>query len=104
MIKKTIHQLHLWLGFISGLLVLFLGITGCILAFQREIENNTQSYRFVEQRNASFLPPSQLKAIAEKQLPGKHIHAVLYEGKTKAAQVIFFAFEPEEYYHIVFLN
>jgi uncharacterized iron-regulated membrane protein len=99
-----VGKIHLWLGLSAGLVVLFLGITGCILAFQKEIENLTQPYHFVEKRETAFLPPSQLKAIAEKQLPGKHIHAVLYEGKEKAAQVIFFQLEPVNYYQVVYLN
>ena len=103
-VKKWIGRIHLWLGLSSGLIVCFLGITGCILAFQREIEDNSQPYRFVEQQQKAFLPPSQLKAIAEKELPGKHVHAVMYEGREKAAQAIFFQFEPESYYHHVYLN
>ncbi|WP_207496742.1 PepSY-associated TM helix domain-containing protein [Aridibaculum aurantiacum] len=102
--RKIIIQIHLWLGLASGLVVLFLGITGCILSFQREIENATQPYRFVEERNAEMLAPSVLKGIGKAQLPGKHLHAVLYDGKTHAAQVIFFQFEPESYYHVVYVN
>ena len=45
--KKSIRKIHLWLGLASGLIIVFLGITGCILAFQREIEDVTQDYRFV---------------------------------------------------------
>ena len=103
-VKKIIGKIHLWLGLGSGLVVLFLGITGCILAFQKEIESATQDYRYVQERKEALLPPSVLKEIGMKQLPGKHLHAVLYEGRQKAAQVIFFQFEPESYYHIVFVN
>ena len=101
--KKLIGKLHLWLGLSSGLVILFLGLTGCLLAFQKEIES-TQSYRYVEARQAAQLPPSRLKAIGAAQLPGKHLHAVLYEGRSKAAQVIFYQFEPVEYYYIVYLD
>ena len=59
-------KLHLWLGLASGLIVVFLGITGCILAFEQEIRNITQPYLFVEKQDAPFLPPSRLKAEAEK--------------------------------------
>lgn len=103
-VKKAVLKIHLWLGLLSGLVILFLGLTGCILAFQREIENTTQSYRYVTPQQKEFLPPSQLKEIGAAQLPGKHLHAVLYEGKEKAAQVIFFQFQPEEYYYIVYVN
>lgn len=103
-IKKVVGKLHRWLGLLSGLVILFLGVTGCLLAFQKEVENATQWYRFVRPEQKAFLPPSKLKAIGAAQLPGKHLHAVLYEGGDKAAQVIFFQFEPEEYYYIVYVN
>jgi uncharacterized iron-regulated membrane protein len=103
-LKKIIVQVHLWLGMTSGLIILFLGITGCMLSFQKEIENAIQPYRFVKDVNQQLLPPSELKNIATALLPGKHVHAVLYEGREKAAQVIFFAFEPVSYYYIIFLD
>ncbi|RYZ55092.1 MAG: PepSY domain-containing protein [Chitinophagaceae bacterium] len=103
-IKKIVGKLHLWLGLTSGLLVVFLGITGCMLAFQKEIESFTLSYREIKPEQKEMLPPSVLKEIGAAQLPGKHLHAVLYEGKARAAQVIFYQFEPVEYYHIVYVN
>ncbi|WP_187262688.1 PepSY-associated TM helix domain-containing protein [Pontibacter beigongshangensis] len=101
--KKIIGKLHLWLGFSSGLLVLFLGLTGCILAFQREIEDMTQPYRFVEQQESVKLPPSRLKAIADEQVPGKHAHGVSY-ANGMSAQVSYFRLEAPAYYYIVYLD
>lgn len=103
-VKKIVGKLHLWLGLSSGLVVFIIAITGCIYAFQVEIQNMTQPYRFVAEQSAPVLPPSRLKAIAENELPGKHVHAVLYEGTAKAAQVIFFNLEPDYYYYLVYLN
>ena len=101
--KKSIGKIHLWLGLSSGLLVFIIAITGCIYAFQEEIQNLTQPYRFVEHQQQPVLPPSKLKAIAEKELPGKKIHAVLYAKPGKAAQAIFYNADPE-YYFLVYLN
>ncbi|MCC9135546.1 PepSY-associated TM helix domain-containing protein [Pontibacter silvestris] len=101
-LKKVINKIHLWLGLASGLLVLFLGITGCILAFQHEIESATQPYQFVAAQNIAKLPPSKLKAIADAQLPGKHAHSISYE-KGKASEVVYYGFDPQ-YYDMVFLN
>jgi uncharacterized iron-regulated membrane protein len=101
--KYWFGKIHLWLGLSSGLVVFVVAITGCIYAFQAEIQDLTQGFRFVEKQERAVLPPSELKAVAEQQLPGKHIHAVLYTGADRAAQVIFFSFDPE-YYDIVFLN
>ncbi len=102
-IKQVVGKLHLWLGLSSGLVVFIISITGCIYAFQAEIQNLTQPYRFVEYQEKPVLPPSQLKAIAEKELPGKKVHAVLYAKPGKTSQVIFYDFDPE-YFYLVYLN
>lgn len=102
-VKKLIHTLHLWLGLTSGLVVFIISITGCLYAFQEEIGNATEPFRFVEARQVAMLPPSKLKDIARQALPGKHIHAVLYGDAGKAAQAIFYQFDPE-YYYLVYLN
>jgi uncharacterized iron-regulated membrane protein len=102
-LKKSIGKIHLWLGLSSGLLVFIIAITGCIYAFQAEIQDLTQPYRFVEHQQKPVLMPSELKAIAEKELPGKKIHAVLYPKPGKATEVIFYNAEPE-YYYLVYLN
>ncbi|MEM8966342.1 MAG: PepSY-associated TM helix domain-containing protein [Bacteroidota bacterium] len=36
--KKVIGQIHLWLGLASGLVVVILGVTGCIYVFIDEIK------------------------------------------------------------------
>jgi uncharacterized iron-regulated membrane protein len=102
-VKKLIGKLHLWLGFTSGLVVFIVAITGCLYAFQMEIQELVQPFRFVTKQDQEVLPPSRLRQVAEAALPGKHIHAVLYSGADRAAQVIFFSFDPE-YYYIAFVN
>lgn len=102
-IKKAIGKLHLWLGLASGLLVLFLGVTGCILAFQREIETLTVPYQYVEPQDRPYLPPSAIEKIATQALPGKHAHSVAYGKVDKAAVVTFYHDEPE-YYYLVYIN
>ncbi|GAA4466567.1 PepSY-associated TM helix domain-containing protein [Nemorincola caseinilytica] len=102
-IKKTIGKIHLWLGLASGLVVLFLGITGCILAFQREIESVSKPYQYVTPHNDAYIAPSRMYAIANAQLPGKLAHSVTYGGKDKAVVVTFYHDEPE-YYYLVYLD
>jgi uncharacterized iron-regulated membrane protein len=101
--KKLIGQLHLWLGLSSGIIVFIIAVTGCLYAFQEEIQNITEEYRFVEKQSKPFLPPSQLEEIAKKELPGKALHAIKYNGLEKSAEAIFFHYEPT-YYYIVYLN
>lgn len=102
-LKKITSKIHLLLGLIVGLILVVVALTGCIYAFQNEIQNLTQSYRFVEKQTTPFLPPSQLKEIAQKQLPGKTIHSVRYEGKEKAVVALFYGENPE-YYYLIYLN
>ncbi len=101
--KKVLHFLHLWLGIGSGIIVFILAVTGCIYAFQLEIQDATQSFRFVEPQNKPFLAPSEFKVIAEKALPNKKLHSVQYADKKTAAVITFFNFDPE-YYYLMFVN
>lgn len=101
--KKIAGKLHLWLGLTSGLVVFIVSITGCIYAFQYDLQELTQDYRHVEEQRAAFLPPSILKDIAEAKLPGKKIHGVQYEGKARAAFVSFYELDPF-YYYLVYLD
>jgi uncharacterized iron-regulated membrane protein len=102
-VKKIIGTIHLWLGLSSGLVVFIISLTGCLYAFQAEISEATQPYRYVEAQQRAFLPPSQLKAIAQTQLPDKKTHSVQYQGSGQAAIVSFYDFDPE-YYYLVYLN
>ena len=106
-IKKIIGKVHLWLGFTSGVIVFIIAVTGCLYAFQAEISDLTQtSFRKVPPLDFDFrLPPSKIKEIAEKELPGKHLHSVQYGLANDAAIATFYSFtENEEYYYTVFIN
>ncbi|THU37241.1 PepSY domain-containing protein [Niastella caeni] len=103
-IKKIIGKVHLWLGFTSGIIVFIIAVTGCLYAFQAEITNmTTSSFRKVAPQNAAFLPPTQVKEIVEKQLPGKHVHSVQYGAKDEALVATFYSAEPE-YYYLIYVN
>lgn len=100
-VKKIIGKIHLWLGLASGLIVLFLGITGCILAFQLEIEGLTQKFRFVKVEDKPYLPPSELKKVAEQHLVSKMAFDVEYPGKGRAATAMYY---DKDHYEMVFMN
>ena len=99
--KKITGKIHLWLGLSSGLVVLLLGITGCILAFEVEIRNLSEQFRKVKVENKPYLPPSAVKAIAEKHLISKKALGIEYPGKGKAAVA---AYYDETDYELVFIN
>lgn len=101
--KKYFKKIHRWLGLISGLLVFIIAITGCLYAFQEEIQNATQPYRFVQNENKDFILPAKLEAIAKSYLPNKQLHAVKYYAGNKSAEAIFYHYDPT-YYFIVYIN
>lgn len=107
-VKKTIRNIHLWLGLSSGIIVFIISITGCLYAFQEEIQNITEEYRFIEKQNTPFLLPTELEKIARKQFPDKILHAIKYNGSSKSAEAIFFSHddidESKDYYNIIYLN
>lgn len=102
-IKKIIGKLHLWLGLSSGIVVFIVAITGCIYAFQEEIQDLTQPYRFVDKQKGDLLSPSEIRKIADEALPNKHIHGVLYKGEYRAAIAIYYSYE-DGYYDLVYVN
>lgn len=65
-IRKISDWLHLWLGIVVGIFVIIISLTGAIYVFERDIRDVTETYRFVEQQQKPYLPPSVLKAAAEK--------------------------------------
>ncbi|WP_035467891.1 PepSY-associated TM helix domain-containing protein [Algoriphagus mannitolivorans] len=101
--KKAIGKIHLWLGLSSGLVVFIVAVTGCIYAFQSEIQDLIQPYRFVEQQNSPVLYPTEIWEKANEALPEKHLHAVLYPTADRSAQAIYYSFE-ENYYYFVYVN
>ncbi len=58
--RSILAKLHLLMGVITGVLIFIIALTGCIYAFQQEIQNCTQPFRFVQERNLRMLPPSVL--------------------------------------------
>lgn len=102
-LKKLALKIHLWLGLSVGVIIFIVAITGCIYAFQSEIQDLTQPFRFVEAQNSPLLSPSKLKEIAEKALPNKAVHSVTYAQKNRAAVLAFYK-EGADYYFLMYIN
>ena len=95
--------MHLWLGMLSGIVVFIMAVTGCLYAFQAEIQDLTQDYRHVIAQQKMMLPPSKLESIARAEIPGKVLHAIKYNEPDQAAEAIFYSYDPE-YYYITYIN
>ena len=85
--KKSILFIHRWLGFISGLVVFIVSITGCLFCFQDEIQDAIHSYRKVEIQQKEYIAPSKLKSIALKDHPKATANYIYYYGKDRPALV-----------------
>jgi len=85
---KTINAwFHLWFGLASGIVVFVLGITGCVLVFEREIKSLTSPWLHAENTTGGeLLPPSVLYKSVQKALPGREIESVWYYGQNRTAQ------------------
>ncbi|NIG53679.1 PepSY domain-containing protein [Chitinophaga sp. Cy-1792] len=74
--------LHLWLGLISGIIVMIICITGCIWVFNEEITSYMEPESNISLQEKPVLPPSGIMAVAAKAYPGKQVGAIVYkDGK-----------------------
>ncbi|HRP54574.1 PepSY-associated TM helix domain-containing protein [Agriterribacter sp.] len=88
MLKKLNAWLHLWLGLASGIVVLIVSVTGCILVFEQEIKSMVHPWLHAEKpAGAAYLPPSALYQSVAKGLPGKEAHSVWYHGSNRTAHL-----------------
>ncbi|OPC32594.1 PepSY-associated TM helix domain-containing protein [Elizabethkingia miricola] len=70
--RKVALKIHLWLGLSSGLIVLILALSGCILSFEKEIKLKLYPERyFVNTVEKEKLPLSDLKIMAQQAMPEK---------------------------------
>jgi len=68
--RKIVHQIHLWLGLTSGLIVVIMAATGCILAFEKELKHALHPEKYyVKAIKKEKLKFSELKTKAEQALP-----------------------------------
>jgi len=87
-LKKINDWLHLWLGLVSGIIVIILSITGCVLVFEQEIKELTTSYINVDpQATEKQLPPSALYNKVQAQYPELRIESAWYYGLDKSVKV-----------------
>ncbi|SFW69122.1 PepSY-associated TM helix domain-containing protein [Chitinophaga sancti] len=70
--KKILGWLHLWLGILSGMVVLIVALTGSLLVFEEELEHTFHSSFFyvAAPGNIPRLPLDQLVTIVKAQYDG----------------------------------
>lgn len=107
--RRINDWLHLWLGLISGIVVVIISLTGCIYAFQREFSDLTQPYQHVKAEAKPYMLPSELKAIATEAAFGpkgdtgaNRITGISYRKADRSAIASFM--DKENGYTSIYLN
>lgn len=112
--KYYIRQIHLWLGLLSGLVVLIVSVTGCIFVFQKEITEARRPEWYFVPPGDHTLPLDSLRHTAQAALGAGHplSYIVAYRDPGHSWEFMTFRendtaltiFGGMEYYQSVFLD
>ena len=88
-VKTAFRNIHLWLGLASGLIIVFVCLTGSILAFEKEIEQSWHSERyFVAPASTPRLSLAQLTDAVKAYKPKAKISGVkVYADPTRTVEI-----------------
>ena len=74
--RTLVLKLHLYLGLISAMLLIVLGLSGSIIAFEGDIEHWLHSELWYVKAGATALPQAELIAKAEQRFAPARVRAV----------------------------
>lgn len=78
MIRRTLFTLHLWTALIAGALLLLLGVTGAILAFEEPVDHALNPGLFYVHPQGTALPASALLDRVRQNYPGKRATMLMF--------------------------
>jgi len=90
MFYRVSAWLHLWLGLVSGIVVVIVSITGAVLTFEQELRVWLQPYQSVQPQNKPFLPPSVLSKVVMDKYKFPSVAGVFYYGGDRSAVVPYY--------------
>jgi uncharacterized iron-regulated membrane protein len=86
--RATLTHLHRYVGLAIAIFVALSGLTGSVIVFYQELDRALNPELFsVPVSRASQLPPSQLAARVETQLPGSHVTLLSRPQPGRAAEI-----------------
>jgi len=88
--------LHLWLGLISGIVIIIVSLTAAILTFEQELRLLFQPYQKAEAHHRPFLPPSVLSKVVKDKYKFPSVAGVYYQGEGRSAIVPYYT-DPKQY-------
>ena len=89
--RRVILKLHLYLGLISGIFLIILGLTGSVMAFEGQLDHWLHPGRWYVTVSAQMLPESQLVRIAEQRFAPDWVTQIQIAPEPNVAQLIYLA-------------
>ncbi|MDQ7917844.1 PepSY-associated TM helix domain-containing protein [Mesonia sp. MT50] len=93
--------LHLWLGLISGVVIVVVSLTGAALVYEEELRLLLQGYQSVALQDEQFSPPSQIAESVKQQYKLDGVSSVIYRGATRSAIVPYYGDRENQVVHFV---
>ncbi|GAF02434.1 PepSY domain-containing protein [Saccharicrinis fermentans] len=92
-IKKTIYNLHLYLGLAAGLIIFLVCLTGALYTFRTQIENAINYKKvYIETRDQAFISLDSISSRLHQQ--GLHINSITnYNAKNRSIEVHYSSIE-----------
>jgi len=86
-VKKIISFLHLWLGLISGIVVVMVAVTGCLYVFEEECRDIFQhKYYYVKAADETVRKDiAELQALVSKTYPAETVTGIRFKEEKGAA-------------------
>lgn len=81
--RKINDWFHLWVGIASGIPIIIISLTGCLLVFEQEIRHHIMFrswWHITVPEHTAPLPPSEIYTRVKAQLPDYQIHRFWYYG------------------------
>jgi uncharacterized iron-regulated membrane protein len=94
--------LHLWLGLISGIVVVIVSLTGAVLTFEQELRVWLQPYQSVAIQNRPVLPPSVLSKKVMDKYKFPSVAGVFYQGEGRSAVVPYYG--DRKKFQVIYVN
>lgn len=91
-LRKIFLKVHLYLGLISAVFLILLGVTGSIMAFEGDIDHWLHPHRWYVSAGPQLLPESQLIQAVEKQLAPGHVTMVQIPTQPNLGQLMYLTY------------
>ncbi|PWG81148.1 PepSY domain-containing protein [Pararcticibacter amylolyticus] len=100
LLRRFNDWFHLWVGIVTGIPIVLISLTGCLLVFEQEITQLSRPWWNIEVKGeAHLLPPSVIRSRVQQQLPDMEIRRFWYYGLDAPVKIT-----PEHSDSLIFAN